>query len=107
MLHITIESSLCPVCSVCEEDVCHIFFRCDLAQLVLRRICRWWGLDPHDWSSFQEWQSWILSIQFSSKLMLLVYKLLMLVLKVNAASTKVTAAQILRLLKEFLLSEKG
>ncbi|GJX81606.1 RNA-directed DNA polymerase, eukaryota [Tanacetum coccineum] len=64
---ITIESSLCPVCSVCEEDVCHIFFRCDLAQLVLRPICRWWGLDPHDWSSFQEWQSWILSIQFSSK----------------------------------------
>ncbi|GJY24577.1 glucose and ribitol dehydrogenase-like protein [Tanacetum coccineum] len=53
--------------NVCEEDVCHIFFRCDLAQLVLRRICRWWGLDPHDWSSFQEWQSWILSIQFSSK----------------------------------------
>ncbi|GKD31694.1 RNA-directed DNA polymerase, eukaryota [Tanacetum coccineum] len=64
---ITIESSLCPVCSVCEEDVCHIFFHCDLAQLVLRRICRWWGLDPHDWSSFQEWQSWIPSIQLSSK----------------------------------------
>ncbi|GJR72689.1 RNA-directed DNA polymerase, eukaryota [Tanacetum coccineum] len=42
---ITIESSLCPVCSVCEEDVCHIFFRCDLAQLVLRRICRWWAYD--------------------------------------------------------------
>ncbi|GJX46961.1 RNA-directed DNA polymerase, eukaryota [Tanacetum coccineum] len=50
---ITIESSLCPVCSVCEEDVCHIFFRCDLAQLVLRRICRWWGLDPMTRSSFQ------------------------------------------------------
>ncbi|GJU30082.1 RNA-directed DNA polymerase, eukaryota [Tanacetum coccineum] len=56
----------------CEEDVCHIFFRCDLAQLVLRRICRWWGLDPHDWSSFQEWQSWILSdsVFSRSKLML-------------------------------------
>ncbi|GKA34352.1 hypothetical protein Tco_0720781 [Tanacetum coccineum] len=40
-------------------------------------------------------------------LMLLVYKLLLLVLKVNAASTKVTTAQRLRLLKEFLLSEKG
>ncbi|GKD74839.1 zf-CCHC domain-containing protein, partial [Tanacetum coccineum] len=36
-------------------------------------------------------------------LMLLVYKLLLLVLKVNAASTKVTTAQRLRLLKEFLL----
>ncbi|GJS72647.1 hypothetical protein Tco_0705488 [Tanacetum coccineum] len=42
-----------------------------------------------------------------AKLMLLVYKLLLLVLKVKAASIKVTTAQILRLLKEFLLSEKG
>ncbi|GJW09817.1 hypothetical protein Tco_1575644 [Tanacetum coccineum] len=42
-----------------------------------------------------------------AKLMLLVYKLLLLVLKVNAASTKVITAQRLRLLKEFLLSEKG
>ncbi|GKB69991.1 hypothetical protein Tco_0931403 [Tanacetum coccineum] len=43
----------------------------------------------------------------TAKLMLLVYKLLLLVLKVNAASTKVITAQRLRLLKEFLLSEKG
>ncbi|GKA66076.1 putative ribonuclease H-like domain-containing protein [Tanacetum coccineum] len=42
----------------------------------------------------------------AAKLMLLVYKLLLLVLKVNAASTKVTTAQRLRLLKEFLLSRK-
>ncbi|GJT08583.1 hypothetical protein Tco_0843045 [Tanacetum coccineum] len=42
-----------------------------------------------------------------AKLMMLVYKLLLLVLKVNAASIKVTTAQRLRLLKEFLLSEKG
>ncbi|GJT62005.1 uncharacterized mitochondrial protein-like protein [Tanacetum coccineum] len=39
----------------------------------------------------------------AAKLMLLVYKLLLLVLKVNAASTKVTTTQRLRLLKEFLL----
>ncbi|GJZ72739.1 hypothetical protein Tco_0636885 [Tanacetum coccineum] len=43
----------------------------------------------------------------AAKLMLLVYKLLLLVLKVNAASTKVTTAQRLRLLKEFLLSEEN
>ncbi|GJX35389.1 hypothetical protein Tco_0246946 [Tanacetum coccineum] len=41
------------------------------------------------------------------QLMLLVYKLLLLVLEVNAASTKVTTAQRLRLLKEFLLSRDG
>ncbi|GKC59734.1 ribonuclease H-like domain-containing protein [Tanacetum coccineum] len=39
----------------------------------------------------------------AAKLMLLVYKLLLLMLKVNAASTNVTTAQRLRLLKEFLL----
>ncbi|GJY89649.1 hypothetical protein Tco_0504845 [Tanacetum coccineum] len=39
----------------------------------------------------------------AAQLMMLVYKLLLLVLKVNAASTKVTTAQRLRLLKEFLL----
>ncbi|GJW72154.1 hypothetical protein Tco_0129071 [Tanacetum coccineum] len=39
-----------------------------------------------------------------ANLMLLVYKLLLLVLEVNAASTKVTTAKRLRLLKEFLLS---
>ncbi|GKF09430.1 hypothetical protein Tco_0043654, partial [Tanacetum coccineum] len=43
----------------------------------------------------------------NAKLMLLVYKLLLLVLEVNAASTKVTTAQGLRLLKEFLLSMDG
>ncbi|GJU06708.1 RNA-directed DNA polymerase, eukaryota [Tanacetum coccineum] len=64
---INIESSTCPICLTCEEDVNHIFFRCDLAQLVLRRICRWWDLDPHGWSSFQEWKSWLLSIRLSSK----------------------------------------
>ncbi|GJY81210.1 hypothetical protein Tco_0493961 [Tanacetum coccineum] len=37
----------------------------------------------------------------------LVYKLLLLMLEVNVASTKVTTAQRLRLLKEFLLSKKG
>ncbi|GKE78719.1 hypothetical protein Tco_1544839, partial [Tanacetum coccineum] len=43
----------------------------------------------------------------AAQLMLLVYKLLQLVLKVNATSTKVTTTQRLRLLKEFPLSEKG
>ncbi|GKC44383.1 RNA-directed DNA polymerase, eukaryota, partial [Tanacetum coccineum] len=64
---ISIESSIYPVCFSCEEDINHILFRCDLAQLVLRRICRWWDLDLNGWSSFQEWQSWLLSIRLSSK----------------------------------------
>ncbi|GKF06803.1 hypothetical protein Tco_0037471 [Tanacetum coccineum] len=43
----------------------------------------------------------------AAQLMLLVYKLLLLVLKVNVASTNVTTTKRLRLLKKFLLSEEG
>nr|GEZ23859.1 RNA-directed DNA polymerase, eukaryota [Tanacetum cinerariifolium] len=64
---INVESCVCQVCSSGEEDINHTLFRCDLAQQVLRRICRWWDLDPSGWSSFQEWYSWFLSIRLSSK----------------------------------------
>ncbi|GKD07960.1 hypothetical protein Tco_1187645, partial [Tanacetum coccineum] len=50
-----------------EEDVPHVLFRCDLAQLVLRRICRWWDLDWQFWTSFPEWQSWFSFIRLLSK----------------------------------------
>ncbi|GJV22731.1 hypothetical protein Tco_1375426 [Tanacetum coccineum] len=49
-----------------------------------------------------KWQ--VTTLAAMANLMLLVYKLLLLVLEVNVASTKVTIAQRLRLLKEFLLS---
>ncbi|GKA87542.1 hypothetical protein Tco_0809306 [Tanacetum coccineum] len=42
----------------------------------------------------------------AAKLMLLVQKLLLLVLKVNAAGIKVTTAERLQLLEEFMLTEK-
>ncbi|GJS64131.1 hypothetical protein Tco_0678695 [Tanacetum coccineum] len=77
------------------------------------RVLDWKLYDLHvGVHSFEEQNGRIVGIKSllevtAAKLMLLVYKLLLLVLKVNAASTKVTTAQRLRLLKEFLLSEKG
>ncbi|GJV52968.1 hypothetical protein Tco_1448709 [Tanacetum coccineum] len=62
-----IESNTCPICRSCEEDTQHILFQCDLAQIVLQRICRWWDLTPHTWTSFVEWQSWFSSVQLTSK----------------------------------------
>nr|GEW24395.1 RNA-directed DNA polymerase, eukaryota [Tanacetum cinerariifolium] len=38
---VSLESSRCPLCDACEEDIHHVLFRCSLAQLILRRICRW------------------------------------------------------------------
>ncbi|GKB50563.1 RNA-directed DNA polymerase, eukaryota [Tanacetum coccineum] len=52
---INVDSCVCPICSSGEDEINHILFRCDLAQQVLRRICRWWELDPSDWNTFQEW----------------------------------------------------
>nr|GEZ97968.1 RNA-directed DNA polymerase, eukaryota [Tanacetum cinerariifolium] len=61
---INVDSCVCPICSSGEDEINHILFRCDLAQQVLRRICRWWELDPSDWNTFQEcffvawWNIW-------------------------------------------------
>nr|GEU83791.1 retrotransposon protein, putative, Ty1-copia subclass [Tanacetum cinerariifolium] len=51
---INVDSCVCPICSTGEDEINHILFWCDLAQQVLRRICRWWELDPSDWNMFQE-----------------------------------------------------
>nr|GFA05772.1 RNA-directed DNA polymerase, eukaryota [Tanacetum cinerariifolium] len=50
---VTLEPVNCPFCLSCEEDAHHIFFRCDLVQAVLRRVCRWWELDWQPLASFR------------------------------------------------------
>nr|GEV58241.1 RNA-directed DNA polymerase, eukaryota [Tanacetum cinerariifolium] len=35
------DSNACSICGAYEEDIHRILFQCDLAQAVLRRICRW------------------------------------------------------------------
>ncbi|GKE63485.1 RNA-directed DNA polymerase, eukaryota [Tanacetum coccineum] len=37
---VIMDSSLCPLCGLVPEDSHHIFFQCDLAKIILRRICR-------------------------------------------------------------------
>ncbi|PWA87350.1 reverse transcriptase domain, Reverse transcriptase zinc-binding domain protein [Artemisia annua] len=64
---VTLESSICPLCLSCEEDVHHVLFQCDLARAVLRRVCRWWNLDWQLWSSFSDWYLWFSSIRISFK----------------------------------------
>nr|GEV68876.1 hypothetical protein [Tanacetum cinerariifolium] len=64
---ISLESSRCPLCDVCEEDIHHVLFWCSLAQLILRRICRWWELEWQPWISFSEWQVWFSTIRILPK----------------------------------------
>nr|GEY41812.1 RNA-directed DNA polymerase, eukaryota [Tanacetum cinerariifolium] len=56
----------CPICDSHVEDVHHILFQCDLAQAVLRRICRRWDLDWKFWSSFSNWNTWFANIKLAS-----------------------------------------
>ncbi|GKE04182.1 RNA-directed DNA polymerase, eukaryota, partial [Tanacetum coccineum] len=68
---VVLDSSLCPMCGLVPEDIHHILFRCDIAQLVIRRICRWWDLDWQDLMSFSDWGAWFSDIRFSSRLKLI------------------------------------
>ncbi|GJS89128.1 RNA-directed DNA polymerase, eukaryota [Tanacetum coccineum] len=64
---IILDSSMCPLCHSSEEDINHVLFRCELAQIIVRRICRWWELDWQGLMSFSDWQCWFSSIRLPSK----------------------------------------
>ncbi|GJX99709.1 RNA-directed DNA polymerase, eukaryota [Tanacetum coccineum] len=65
---VLLDSHLCPLCNAAMEDVQHVFFRCDMARVVLRKICRWWDLDWQEICSFSDWDAWFLSFRLSSRL---------------------------------------
>ncbi|GJS03117.1 putative RNA-directed DNA polymerase, eukaryota, reverse transcriptase zinc-binding domain protein [Tanacetum coccineum] len=67
---VTLESSMCPICNLAIEDSAHVFFQCDLAKSILRRICRWWDIVWSDVSSFADWYLWFDTIRLPSKLKL-------------------------------------
>ncbi|GJW34591.1 RNA-directed DNA polymerase, eukaryota [Tanacetum coccineum] len=54
---VIMDSSLCPLCGLVPEDSHHVFFRCNLAKIIFRRICRWWDLHWVDVSSFADWNA--------------------------------------------------
>ena len=62
---ISLDSDSCPICSSTREDASHIFFKCDLAQDILRYICRWWELDWQQWSSFSDWNQWFSNLRMA------------------------------------------
>ncbi|GJX46995.1 ALP1-like protein [Tanacetum coccineum] len=65
---VLLDFHLCPLCNAAMEDVQHVFFRCDVARVVLRKICRWWDLDWQEICSFSDWDAWFLSFRLSSRL---------------------------------------
>nr|GEX53438.1 RNA-directed DNA polymerase, eukaryota [Tanacetum cinerariifolium] len=65
---VMLNSYLCPFCNAAFEDVQHVFFRCDVARVVLRKICRWWDLDWEEICSFSDWDAWFLSFRLFSRL---------------------------------------
>ncbi|GKA61261.1 RNA-directed DNA polymerase, eukaryota [Tanacetum coccineum] len=66
---VLLDSHLCPLCNAAMEDVQHVCFRCDVARVVLRKICRWWDLDWQEICSFWSGDcSWFLSFRPSSRL---------------------------------------
>ncbi|GJZ61018.1 RNA-directed DNA polymerase, eukaryota [Tanacetum coccineum] len=65
---VLLDSHLCPLCNAAMEDVQHVFFRRDVARVVLRKICRWWDLNWQEICSFSDWDAWFLSFRLSSRL---------------------------------------
>nr|GEU49289.1 RNA-directed DNA polymerase, eukaryota [Tanacetum cinerariifolium] len=64
---VVLDSAVCPLCQVDEENIDHIIFQCDLAKIVFRKICCWWELIWQDLSSYSEWSSWFFNIRLPTK----------------------------------------
>nr|GEV49524.1 RNA-directed DNA polymerase, eukaryota, reverse transcriptase zinc-binding domain protein [Tanacetum cinerariifolium] len=64
---VQIPSTACPICKSDPEDISHLLFRCPMASVIHRLICRWWGLLWSPLSSYAEWLSWFKDIRLGSK----------------------------------------
>nr|GEY46826.1 RNA-directed DNA polymerase, eukaryota [Tanacetum cinerariifolium] len=58
-----VPSLSCPVCNAAYEDMSHLLFSCNLANDVVRIVCRWWNLTWSPLGSYSEWLSWFNSIR--------------------------------------------
>ncbi|GJX36417.1 hypothetical protein Tco_0247974 [Tanacetum coccineum] len=60
---IEIPSIIYPICSSVGESGSHLFFGCNMARLLLRKVTRWWELEYPDLNSYEEWLAWFNSIR--------------------------------------------
>ncbi|GKC82655.1 RNA-directed DNA polymerase, eukaryota [Tanacetum coccineum] len=68
---VILDSDICPICNSSTEDSSHIFFHCDMAKSILRKISIWWDIPWRDCSSFTDWYTWFDTIRMPSKLKLM------------------------------------
>nr|GEY55493.1 RNA-directed DNA polymerase, eukaryota [Tanacetum cinerariifolium] len=56
---IDIESISCPLCNSIPESSSHLFFACNFARDIMRKIHRWWEVDNMDFVSYEDWLDWL------------------------------------------------
>ncbi|GJW87714.1 ty3-gypsy retrotransposon protein [Tanacetum coccineum] len=62
---IDIPSIICPNCGLAGESCSHLFYSCNLARTLWRKIARWWEIDIPDFSCYEEWIAWFKTTRFS------------------------------------------
>ncbi|GJU54666.1 RNA-directed DNA polymerase, eukaryota [Tanacetum coccineum] len=65
---VQVSSILCPICDEEQEDISHLFFLCEVARDVSRRICHWWNVSWSPVGSYMDWLTWFNSIRLGSNL---------------------------------------
>nr|GEX31496.1 RNA-directed DNA polymerase, eukaryota, reverse transcriptase zinc-binding domain protein [Tanacetum cinerariifolium] len=56
-----------PFCSNGVETSSHLFFSCNLARTLTRRIIQEWDISDEEFNAYEEWLSWIVNIRLPSK----------------------------------------
>ncbi|GJX53515.1 RNA-directed DNA polymerase, eukaryota, reverse transcriptase zinc-binding domain protein, partial [Tanacetum coccineum] len=63
-----LDSILCPSCNASSETTSHIFFGCPMVKVIYNYIASWWDINILEFSSYEDWLSWLASLRMSSKI---------------------------------------
>ncbi|GKE71474.1 RNA-directed DNA polymerase, eukaryota [Tanacetum coccineum] len=65
---IDIPNIMCPICNSSVESSAHLFFSCNLAKDMFKKVTRWWNLEYVDIHSYGEWLEWLKSLKVHTRL---------------------------------------
>nr|GEW76454.1 RNA-directed DNA polymerase, eukaryota [Tanacetum cinerariifolium] len=63
-----LDSILCPSCNASSETTRHIFFGCPMVKVIYNYNASWWDINILEFSSYEDWLSWLASLRMSSKI---------------------------------------
>ena len=65
---VNIQSIVCSNCGMLAETTSHVFFACNMAREIYRKIAVWWDFNIPEFTSYEDWLVWLTNLKFPCNL---------------------------------------